>query len=402
MLTSISIQGFKSLLDIPKLELGQVNVFIGANGSGKSSLLEAMGVLSAASGGRLDDPELLRRGVRPSPLIHSSFKDINSSGKIKIHADWIDKDNKIGFETNIDRIDYSQEKPWSYNTKDFFNDQELTPESDPKFVGSFEIINGVPESTIKYPKYLNHPVFKHFHDVLYDYAIFNPDTPTLQGIVADITQRSPVGLKGGRLAEAVDNILTTKNSNKDIVNSLSIDDFIDLFDWMSGVQVWPPSSNLISPNVPTVKKNIIFDDRWMPKGQNKLSAYEASEGALYLLFALVLAIHPISPRLFSIENLDQAMHPRLARAAIRLFSQQILNDEKKRQVLLTTHNPLVLDGLDLMDDRIRLFTVERNHLGATRIDRVQVSEEFLQSADGELGLSDLWIMGRLGGVPNIF
>lgn len=40
MLKSLSVKTFKSLADV-NVELGLVNVFIGANGSGKSNLLEA-------------------------------------------------------------------------------------------------------------------------------------------------------------------------------------------------------------------------------------------------------------------------------------------------------------------------------------------------------------------------
>ena len=66
MLSKISIQGFKSIHDIQDLELGLVNVFIGANGSGKTNLLEAVGMLSAAASGRVDSESLSRRGVRLS------------------------------------------------------------------------------------------------------------------------------------------------------------------------------------------------------------------------------------------------------------------------------------------------------------------------------------------------
>ncbi len=43
----ISVEGFKSLAR-QTIELGRLNVLIGANGSGKSALLEAMGLLGAA------------------------------------------------------------------------------------------------------------------------------------------------------------------------------------------------------------------------------------------------------------------------------------------------------------------------------------------------------------------
>jgi predicted ATPase len=54
MLSKISIQGFKSIHDIQELELGLVNVFIGANGSGKTNEFPAVGMLSAAASGRVD------------------------------------------------------------------------------------------------------------------------------------------------------------------------------------------------------------------------------------------------------------------------------------------------------------------------------------------------------------
>jgi len=74
MITKLTVESFKSLESV-EVHLGRVNVFIGANGSGKSNLLEALGVLGAAAFGRVDDESLLRRGVRPGlpRLYKSSF-----------------------------------------------------------------------------------------------------------------------------------------------------------------------------------------------------------------------------------------------------------------------------------------------------------------------------------------
>lgn len=62
MLKELSVRTFKSLDDVT-VDLGQVNVFIGANGSGKSNLLEALGVLAAAADGKVDDQALLVAAV---------------------------------------------------------------------------------------------------------------------------------------------------------------------------------------------------------------------------------------------------------------------------------------------------------------------------------------------------
>ena len=82
MLKSLSVRTFKSLADVT-VELGLVNVFVGANGSGKSNLLEALGVLSAAADGRVDDQTLLARGVRPGvPRLYKSAFPARSDTKI--------------------------------------------------------------------------------------------------------------------------------------------------------------------------------------------------------------------------------------------------------------------------------------------------------------------------------
>lgn len=74
MLRKLSVYGFKSVHE-QSIELGRVNCFIGANGVGKSNILEALGVLGAAANGVVDDESLLRRGVRAGlpRLYKSSF-----------------------------------------------------------------------------------------------------------------------------------------------------------------------------------------------------------------------------------------------------------------------------------------------------------------------------------------
>ena len=137
----------------------------------------------------------------------------------------------------------------------------------------------------------------------------------------------------------------------------------------------------------------------MSEGRNLLSGYDASEGILYLLFYTVLALHPKAPHLFAIDNFDQALNPRTARDFTRMFCQWLM-EQKDRQVLLTTHNPLVLDGLPLHDDRVRLFAVDRSKRGHTVVKRVMVDERLLRAAKKGVPLSQQWVMGHFGGVPS--
>jgi len=103
-------------------------------------------------------------------------------------------------------------------------------------------------------------------------------------------------------------------------------------------------------------------------------------------------MHSQAPRLFAVENFDQALNPRLARATVDLFCQAIWGNPNEPVAFLTTHNPLVLDGIDILDERIRLFAIDRDNSGYSTINRVTVTEE-LVGQDG-MTLSDLWVMGQ--------
>ena len=97
------------------------------------------------------------------------------------------------------------------------------------------------------------------------------------------------------------------------------------------------------------------------------------------------------------DNFDQSLNPRLTKAVTKKFCQLILQHEKT--VFLTTHNPLTLDGLDLSDSRIRLFTMDRNHkTGESMFRRVEISKAL---TDEDMPLSRLWTSGIIGGVPNL-
>jgi predicted ATPase len=52
-LVYITIKGFKSIASIEQLELGPINVVIGANGSGKSNFIEVFRLAQALGEGRL-------------------------------------------------------------------------------------------------------------------------------------------------------------------------------------------------------------------------------------------------------------------------------------------------------------------------------------------------------------
>lgn len=395
-LESVTIKDFKSLKDVT-VPLGQINVFVGANGAGKSCLLEAIGILGACAAGAVDDQALLRRGVRPGvpELYKSSFGAESMAPKISLRVVSADQADYHAYLTN------PKTRPgtyWIFGNETFkFEGRPVAsrgPKGNAKALGmSVPLENSRSVTTLVRAGQKTPPPVRALLDVLDDFAIFSPVTPVLRGIAPDTAPRSPVGLYGGQLAEAVGLLATQK------LGKVAIEHAKELIDWAEAITAGEPRRSYLSPSVPTSRYVVEFRDRFMAAKRNVLSGYDASEGALYILFMLVLASHAQSPRVFAVDNFDQALNPRTARALTRQFTR--LSLDAGRQVLLTTHNPLVLDGLDLGDDRVRLFSVDRDRAGHTRVKRVPVRDfAALKEKHGEHAVSRLWIEGRLGGMPS--
>jgi predicted ATPase len=395
-LASVTVKDFKSLKSV-EVELGQINVFVGANGAGKSCLLEAIGILSACAAGSVDDQALLRRGVRPGvpELYKSSFGKEKVAPKISLRAV---STKGVDYHVYITNPTKPAGTYWVFGNETLKDSKTTLASRGPKGnataldllvpLENNRSVTTLVRASRKTPSYV-----RGFLDALDGFAIFAPVTPVLRGIAPDTAPRSPVGLYGGQLAEAISLLERQKNGSKVIAEALN------MIDWAASVTAGEPKRSFLSPSVPTSRIIVQFNDCFMAKGRNTLSGYDASEGALYVLFMLVLASHAQAPRTFAIDNFDQALNPRTARKLARTFVSHAL--DSGRQAFLTTHNPLVLDGLPLGDDRVRLFAVDRDNQGHTKVKRVPVRDfaSFVEK-NGEHAVSRLWVEGRFGGMPD--
>lgn len=396
MIRQIKIKSFKSILEA-ELSLGRVNVFVGANGSGKSNFLEALGVLGAAANGRVDDEALLRRGVRPGlpSLYKSSFKGSRVRGAIGLTASdapAADALERAEYAVELGNPLQAPDPAWTYRherleeagTRVVGRSPRTKKELDPhRGLAALRSIELSPSGRAS-----------RLLQRLSSYAIYQPNTSTLRGLTPDAHTREPVGLSGGRLPEAVNTLL---RKHPDVA-----EEALELIDWAESFRSRKVGSDIpLSPSVASAQQVVYFEDRFMASGRAGLTGYDASEGALYVLFATVLAALESAPPTLAIDNVDHGLNPRLARALMARLCRWVLDGETGRQLLLTTHNPLVLDGLPLDNDEVRLFAVGRSRKGRTTLKRIQVSLDDLQR-DGELWtVSRLWVMGHLGGMPDV-
>jgi hypothetical protein len=394
---SIKVERFKSLesVDVP---CGLINVFIGANGAGKSNLLEAIGVIGAAAAGRVDDQALLRRGVRPGvPRIYKTAlpsKKKDPSIRITVNAN-----HGVSYFIGIANQADVPKPFWHFQHENLKDGEKTIASRGPR--QGFAKIHG---ETIHDERSASLAVqaraslatsqaARELLERLDDYAIFSPVTPVLRGIAPDTAARAPVGLFGGGLPDAIDSLGAAERKRLRA-------HALELIDWAGDFSVGPPSRSFIASSVPTMRRVILFKDRYMRRRDQTLSGYDASEGALYVLYLLTLAMHPQAPRMLAIDNFDQALNPAAARELARVFCAEAL--ARERQVFLTTHNPLVLDGLPLADARVRLFTVRRSKAGQSTISQIPVKNLLaFKEKHGGHAVSRLWIEGRIGGLPSV-
>ncbi len=393
MIEKIIVRSFKSIID-QEIQTGRFNVFIGGNGSGKSNILEAIGILSAAASGRVDDESIQRRGVRPgTPRLYKSAFD----KRIKPHIYFEARSEKAGYCVSLNNALENPRPAW------WFKSEKLT-------CGNKTVATRGPRTSTKNREQgvaalklvtleENNPATL-LLDVLKNYAVFTPNTPVLRSISPDKHNREPVGLSGGGLPGAVRELQKLSKENEGVEDAL--EDVLDLIDWVDDFDTIAEPGPILSASVSRTERVIRFTDRYMRSGKNRLTAFDASEGVLYVLFAAVLALLPTSPKCLAIDNVDKALNPRLVKELIRLLCRWLTLESRERQFFVTAHNPAVLDGLDIGNDGVRLFAVDRNNLGHTTVNRIQPDERLLNlSREKGWPLSRLWVMGHLGGVPNV-
>lgn len=95
---------------------------------------------------------------------------------------------------------------------------------------------------------------------------------------------------------------------------------------------------------------LVFDMRGAPN----LPAHAVSEGTLLTLGLLAVLCGPSTPRLVLLDDLDRTLHP-LAQKSLVEVIRELLQATPELQILATSHSPYLLDHLQ--HDEVRLTTL---------------------------------------------
>lgn len=387
MIREIEIEGFKSIEHL-KLELGRVTVLIGENGCGKSNILEAIAFAGAANAAKLDNEFLVSRGIRSTEpkLMRPAFSAVASTRMcVQIAAQ-----DHVRVDFVFDEHASSTVTSWSVDVA--LHDERAGAIHDVKDEIR-EAVEEVLRKTIDLPspeqrafieQFAREGFLRSLVGGLERFLIFSPENTALRTFQRE-EQILPIGINGEGLFA---HLRALERAGKiDVLQELNRR--LELIDWFSGFE--------IPGDLGHGERRLSIRDRYLPSDV-LLDQRSANEGFLFLLFYFTLLLSPDTPKFFAIDNIDASLNPRLC---ARLMNDVVtLAKQQDRQVVVTTHNPAVLDGLDLTDDGQRLVVVSRTPSGATRIRRVRAPEP-IEGAP-PLRLSEAFIQGFLGGLPSNF
>jgi len=410
MLNTIKISRFKSIKELT-LNLGRVNIFIGGNGSGKSNILEAIGIASAAIYRGLSDTDLSRKGIRLTPveLMKTALKSGPVAKTLEIVTEF---EKNITYKCNLssrsddpllrfhsescDVLGKRQYGRSGNGSRVLGNKIDATLDKDRGMWDQIRTAHKFPES------------LKKQFDEFGRYAIYTPQTDVLRGTRPGSVDVTPFGLHGEGLPSALRRVLSLqkdKDAKYLVRGALGL---AFLPGWTNTVRVGKLDEKLVSRGVSHPNSDMVyFIDKYMKINRNTLSAYDSSEGTLFLLFVALLLAHPDSPRYFGLDNVDNALNPFLTRKLIERMIELVEHVHESqlpfgpKQVFLTSHNPTSLDAFDIFDGNQRIFVVTRNSEGATIAERLEAPqgmtrEEWRLASNGK-NLSQLWLDNLIEG-----
>lgn len=386
-LKKIYIENFKSIYK-DEIELGRFNVFIGENGSGKSNILEALAFVGASRSTEMSFDSLYSRGIRFArpDLIMSSFSDakhktnINISleleieGEVKTYNHTFIPANPLKIYSKWYDLDHVEE-----NSEVLVNYMSQILNENPNFTAT-ELLSQVRQTVKK----IGGENRRASDIILADYAIYDLNTKSLRGITPSDSRKTPLGLNG----EGLDTTILGLNKKEKTL----LDRYQYFFSWLENFfSDERKIEEYTDLKAGKSMSNLYFTDKFMQEKNKILSAENSNEGILHVLFYLSLFISNKTPKLLGIDNIENALNPRLCRVLIK----ELVNLSKTtyKQVLITTHNPAVLDGLNLLDDDQRLFEVYRNDDGHTLTRRIKFKKDL---SDKKGKLSEMWMTGALG------
>lgn len=365
------------------LELHNLNVLIGANGSGKSNFLEIFEVLRALPRGK-EDSRNLERVIAESGGLREWIWKGERSRKLKT----------TGLEIAIEGTD----------SLTFIHRFFLDLSNYDSFVFDHLVTGESIESIDKRNERLIY--FK-------ENAMLDDVTNQL----AKLNRRSPYSVLSEHhftIATAIlgndyerirlyrewsfgRNTILRAPQRSDLRNDRLEADFSNLGMFLSRLRKDPPTKRALVNALQELYEGITdFEviaeggtvQIFFTEGDFSIPATRLSDGTLRYLCLIALLLDPTPPPLICIEEPELGLHPDI----IPKIADLLVDASKRTQLIITTHSDVLIDALSEQPESV---LVCEKHEGQTQIKRLNPADLAHWLKDYRLG--NLWLSGEIGG-----
>lgn len=393
-LKSCRIKNFKAIRDSEKIEFTPLTVFIGNNGSGKSSVIEALETMQAIVRDGLDEAMVPWHGfeyVRNQAVRHELRRPANGRSR---------EENAVGFDVQGYHCEPTSDQAVRFfhsimniNVGDGGNELYIERELYTQSLKSKAVRNSFGNVQVYDTEMLPLQMSRKTrvadgdsilsklrgHNVLdWQFVALNP-----QAMGSPVPQKRTGG--DTKLAKYGSNIADYLLRMHEADQSKSI-----LTGIVETLQSVMPYARDIQPVITSeLERNVYL---MMTEAGFKLPGWLLSTGTMRILALLALLRHPKPPSVIFVEEAENGLDPRTIGLLVDELRSAV--ESGKTQVILTTHSPYLLNLLVMS----QIVLVER-HNGEPRFSRPIDNEEVKEWAK-RFSPGDLYRMGQLSHEDN--
>ena len=373
----LRIRGFRRLLDV-SLELRPLTVLIGANGCGKTSVLDVLTLLANSAQGRLASTISEMSGL-PNIITYDRAEELELGISMDVQGhDPLDyqlclRQHGIGYMIREEALLQKKKghaKPFLHISSSDASVKYYDPLQSRLSAPTWQH-NSVETSLSQVPKMFQQP--EEFRRRLASSTFYH---------VLNVDPRSPV-----RSPQAMAPAELPGRSGEDLVSSLFYlrETNRDRFELIEAIlrTAFPRFERLEFPPVAAGTLGLA----WREKGLSKaLYAHQLSEGTLRFLWLTALLQSPGLTALTLLDEPEVSLHPEL----LSLLADQLRDASNRSQIVVATHSDTLIRFLEPKE----VVVCDSDDDGMTTL--VRANELNLDQWLKEYSLDELWRNGRLG------
>ena len=372
-LQSLRIRNFKAVVDSKTVKLGSLTAFIGNNGVGKSSLIEALETYQAIVRDGLD--VAMQRWLGIEHVRHKGQEAKDRMGRLM---------NPISFELALGESPRKVRRlAMTVNNDPAANRMLIVSERMTRLDGTWTerdpggALQSYGAERSMLPISLDEEQRRVADEVLaWQFLTLSPERMGLP--VPQQRTKGAVRLANDG-SNVADFLLDLRRQDVNAFNGI-VETMAFVLPYAKDIQ-------------PTLTSSEIERKTWLQLSEDtfKVPGWMLSTGTLRMLALLALLRHPTPPPLIVVEEIENGLDPRSIHLIVEEIRSAVLAGVT--QVIVTTHSPYLLDLLTLD----HLVVVERNAHGHPQFTR-PANHEKLRAWPQEFAPGKLYTMGNLTGL----